>query len=617
LGHLQFVDPRYTGQDKSQRKGKADRSMKTWRKTTQPLMPVAPTSPQTGQYDLYPAYPAGPGKIDFDLETLAERLSAYASVTLDGYVGVFWEDLRDRLSKTFARKGVRVRWHDVSEALRSETGIAHLIAPFLGGDDPIFGKRFSGELRDFFDTQKLSTLRPDAGADLNIVYGCGAALADWRGALVYVDLPKNELQFRARAGRVCNLGASAPAPSKPTYKRFYFVDWVVLNKHKADLLPRMDFVIDAQRPDEPVWMAGDDLRASLDMVCRSYFRVRPWFEPGPWGGQWSKQNIPQLPLEVPNYAWSFELIVPENGLVFESDGLRLEVSFDLLMFYAHRAVLGASADRFGYEFPIRFDFLDTVDGGNLSIQCHPRPEYIREHFGENITQDETYYILDCEPRARVFLGFQADIEPETFRSELERSFQTGTPLEIERFVNSVHSRTHDLFLIPNGTIHGSGAGNLVLEISSTPYIFTFKMYDWLRLDLDGQPRPLNIDRAFENLYFERKGERVCKELISKPYVLESGSDWQLVHLPTHPDHFYDIHRFEFATSVEVRTDGSPHVMNLVEGQSITLTVGGLRQRFNYAETFVVPAAAGAYRLTNEGTAPAKVVKAFIKPALTK
>jgi hypothetical protein len=330
----------------SQRKRKADRSMKIWRKTTQPLMPTVPPSPQTGQYDLYPAHPTGPGKIALNLETLAERLSAYGSVTLDGYVGVFWEDLRDRLAEAFARQGVRVTWHDISVALRSEPEIDQLIAPFLGGDDPIFGKRFSGELRDLFDTQKLSSLRPDPGADVNIVYGCGAALADWRGALVYVDLPKNELQFRARAGSVCNLGASTPAPPKPTYKRFYFVDWVALNKHKAVLLPRIDFVIDAQRPEEPVWMAGDDLRASLDMVSRSYFRVRPWFEPGPWGGQWSKKNIPQLPLEVPNYAWSFELIVPENGLVFESDDHRLEVSFDVLMFHAHRAVLGASADRF-------------------------------------------------------------------------------------------------------------------------------------------------------------------------------------------------------------------------------------------------------------------------------
>jgi len=114
-------------------------------------MPTVPPSPQTGQYDLYPAYPTGPGKIALNLETLAERLSAYGSVTLDGYVGVFWEDLRDRLAEAFARQGVRVTWHDISVALRSEPEIDQLIAPFLGGDDPIFGKRFSGELRDLFE----------------------------------------------------------------------------------------------------------------------------------------------------------------------------------------------------------------------------------------------------------------------------------------------------------------------------------------------------------------------------------------------------------------------------------------------------------------------------------
>ena len=156
--------------------------------------------------------------------------------------------------------------------------------------------------------------------------------------------------------------------------------------------------------------------------------------------------------------------------------------------------------------------------------------------------------------------------------------------------------------------------NLVLEISATPYIFTFKMCDWVRLDLDGKMRPLNIGRAFANLYFERKGERVGEELVAQPYVRASGPDWQIVHQPTHSDHFYDVERLEFAREIPVVTNDSCQVMSLVEGESVILeTAEGMRARFNYAETFIVPAAAGRFRLINEGSGPARVVKAFVKP----
>ncbi len=582
-------------------------------RATEIVLTDPPHTP-TGVYDVLPTWRLESGAIRSGVGTIADVIvSAVAhgarTIALESYEGVIWPELSDGLRRELSSRGLEPEWYDTSDAFLPERELSERISPSLGGDDPLFGKLYTRELSDLFDLERLRAL-PDG---VVIVAGPGAALAREPDLLIYVDVPKDEIQSRMRTGLVTNLGAREPEEFGAMYKRAYFVDWPALNRHKASLLPRIEWLVDAQDPGRPTMIPGDALRSALGEMSRSYFRVRPWFFPGPWGGHWMRRRFPGLDQDVPNYAWSFELIAPENGLVFESDGLTLECSFDLLMFQDHRNVLGEAAERFGYHFPIRFDYLDTFGGGNLSIQVHPRPEYIREQFGETFTQDESYYITDCVPGAHVNLGFTNSASPREFREAVERSRRTGEPIEAERYVHSVESHRHNLFLIPNGTIHGSGVNNLVLEISATPYIYTFKIYDWVRRDLEGRLRPLNIERAWENLYFDRREEYVRERLCPRPCVIREGEGWRELFLGTHEAIFYAVHRYELEAPLEARTGGRCHVMNLVEGDAVLLeTESGRSTRINYAETFVVPAAAGSYRLSPVGDRPCRVVKAFVK-----
>jgi len=151
--------------------------------------------------------------------------------------------------------------------------------------------------------------------------------------------------------------------------------------------------------------------------------------------------------------------------------------------------------RFGDEFPIRFDFLDTMGGGNLSLQVHPPADYIRQTFGMRYTQDESYYLLDAGPDATVYLGLKTGADPAAMLAALDAAQAGGQPFAPEQFVNRWPAKKHDHFLIPAGTVHCSGANSLVLEISATPYIFTFKLWDWGRPGLDGVPRPIHLGTA--------------------------------------------------------------------------------------------------------------------------
>ena len=584
------------------------------------MLPLRAPAASDG-YDLFPNHDIGPDRIDIGYQELGERLARLAldrgaaTVIIDGNTAVDWAALRRGVGPALENLLGVVSWIDARDGWRSEAEIDAHVAPHLT-DDPLFGHRYPGTLRDLVDTASLAEAIRAGRLEGRTVVVAGPTAAILHEPTVHdivahVDVPKNEVQYRQRAGAVSNLGRRTPLDPKHAYKRSYFVDWPLEAAHLGALLPRLDLFIDAQRPDDPTFMTGEHLREALGGLARGPVRARPWFEPGAWGGQFLQQHVPALPQER-NYAWSFELISPENGLILASNGILLEIPFDLLLLADAGAVLGEHAQRFGPYFPIRFDYLDTMEGGNLSLQCHPSPDYALRHFGERITQNETYYIARARPGAEVYLGFHKGVDSHAFRRAVEDAHRTGGPLDVRAYVRTLPARRHDLFLIPHGTVHSAGRGSLVLEISATPYIFTFKIYDWQRLDLDGHPRTINVERAFENLRFDHAGDVVDQSLVSRPRVVETGPLHRTVHLPTHPDHFYDVHRLELDGPTDLDVHGGVHVLNIVEGKGARVTTeAGITRTYHETETFIVPAAARSYLLEPlDGSA--KVVKAYLK-----
>jgi len=546
-------------------------------------------------------------------DAVAARIAASGAraVAVDAYPGVRAADLAELLAR------LQPELHlDTAEALRPPAEVERLVRPHLT-DDPVFGRLNGLELADFFDPAALAALRhrAEAASGRVVVTGPGATLVLGGGLLVYADLPRWEAQLRQRAGESGSLAAQdAGAHPLELYKRGFFVDWRVADRHKLRLWDRVDLFLDTVRQDEPKLVSRQALDVALRAVARQPFRVVPYFDPAPWGGEWMRR-VCDLEGSAPNYGWCFDCVPEENSLLLGFGRHEVEVPALNLVLREPSALLGEAVhERFGAEFPIRFDFLDTMGGGNLSLQVHPRTEYIREHFGVAYTQDESYYLLDAEPGAAVYLGLREDADPRAFESDLRRAAEGGTSFPADAYVNRWPARRHDHFLIPAGTVHCSGAGSMVLEISATPYIFTFKLWDWDRLGLDGRPRPLHLDHGLANVAWDRRTEFARRELVNRVTPVDEGEGWREERTGLHELEFIETRRHWFEVPV-THPGGTVHVLNLVEGaEAVVESPEGGFEPFtvHYAETFIVPAAAGDFRIRPAGPGVHATIRASVR-----
>lgn len=489
-------------------------------------------------------------------------------------------------------------------------------------DDEIFGYMTRLNMDCYFDADKVNGLRQqidEQESGLVIVYGTGAAyILPEPDLLVYADMARWEIQMRFRRNEVSNVGVNnKTARASLQYKRGFFVDWRVCDRFKKTLMARWDYVLDTNVAGSPKMATGASVRAGLKQAVSQPFRVVPFFDPGPWGGQWMKE-VCDLDKDAPNFAWCFDCVPEENSLYLGFGDVKFELPSIDLVFAHPRELLGDPVHgRFGDEFPIRFDFLDTMQGGNLSLQVHPLTEYIQEKFGMHYTQDESYYFLDTAEDAVVYLGLQEHVNPDEMVQALEEAQQTGS-FDAEKYVGVYPVKKHDHVLIPAGTIHCSGTNGMVLEISATPFIFTFKLWDWGRLGLDGRPRPINIAHGKQVIQWNRTESWVREEILNRITPVAEGDGWKEEHTGLHEREFIETRRHWFTGPVLHRTDGSVNVLNLVEGREVLVeSPTGAFEPFvvHYAETFILPEAIKEYTIRPYGESEGcecATLKAFVK-----
>lgn len=152
---------------------------------------------------------------------------------------------------------------------------------------------------------------------------------------------------------------------------------------------------------------------------------------------------------------------------------------------AHPEYLGTKVDR---ELPILVKLIDAEK--DLSVQVHPCDEYARVHEHQK-GKTEMWYVLEAKPGTRLVCGFSHDVTEE----QLRKAIKTG---DLKKHLQVVPVHKGDVFFIPAGTIHAIGAGALIAEIQESSNV-TYRVYDYDRVDKNGQKRELHFGKAVQVL----------------------------------------------------------------------------------------------------------------------
>jgi len=275
----------------------------------------------------------------------------------------------------------------------------------------------------------------------------------------------------------------------------------------------------------------------------------------------------------PVLAESWELSCHPDGPSYVVNGENAGLSLAEYIAKEGKKVLGTHCERFE-DFPILIKFIDAKN--NLSIQVHPDNAYALENEGQ-YGKTEVWYVMDCEPGAYLYYGFDKEISKEEFAERIAND----TLLEVLR---KVEVQKGDVFFIEAGTIHAICKDILIAEIQQNSNV-TYRVYDYGRVGADGKKRELHIDRALDVT------DRVpkAKGNISHPHIADCD--------------YFTVDKLNLDGKVMQKMSGFAGEESFVsililEGDG-QIACGEESFSFRKGESFFVTAGSGAYEISGQ------------------
>ena len=572
--------------------------------------------------------------------TLADRAAKEGVVVaLDGYTTANWTVFVNLIARECCLLGLGFEAIDANAAtLKSGKEIDAIIDPLLIWDtkiDPtlLYGKVYKGGYQGLMDEVRTEAFKKAVPASrqagkISVVYGYGSLIPELRelyDVKVFFDLTPMKSMLRIRRGEYSNLGKERPGIINRTIRRCYYCDFecAVRNRHELWENNVPDWYVLDNDPQNLQLMPFGTFSDICAQLVKYPFRAKPCYLEGVWGGSYMKK-LRNLPDEMRNAAWVFDFIPMEVSVVVEAGDEKLDINYCSFVHKEGVNLMGEDCvKKFEGYFPIRFNWDDSYHStGNMSIQCHSGGEYNVKNYNEFGRQDESYYVVVTGHDAKTFIGFRDDADIPQFFRDIEAADTEHRPCDYMKYVSYEESKPGLQVMLPAGTIHSSGRNQVILEIGSlTIGSYTYKMYDYLRLDFDGKQRPIHTRLGEENVRQDRRYSVIHdpespEYIVQKPRLAASGEGWEEYILGENPQVYFSLRRLEFEKKCEQDTGGKLfHVLTLVDGDAVRVRSVRHPERYfdlQFMDIVCVPADMGRYVIENLGREPVMVHKTCLR-----